>query len=393
MPQRSARILNCQSTKRKDPDDIEWEIVETLSPIRKPDEDCETCTFRAAKNQRHSAAYLHSPRSNNTTLLQTASNHTPPSPTIVPVGSFRCFSHTRQMLLANPMVMRASPLPKVSWASHEVMWKVMLQKEALYNTRSHRVMDRHPILKSKMRSTLLDWLSQVSAVYRLHRESFYLATDFFDRYMAVATDVQKGQLQLIGITCLYIAAKFEEISIPELKHFAYVTDGACTVQEIMDLERVILQTLHWDLTPATPCFWLNVYLQLRNYDERKDCLLLSQYSQHAFVQIVQLLDLCVLDIDSLQFRYSVLAAAALYHMSSREIALQASSYSWSDIESCAQWMEPFAMTLHEAGQAELKFFKGIAPDTTHNIQTHEGSIEVLEKVYLRIKESGDVQSI
>lgn len=46
-------------------------------------------------------------------------------------------------------------------------------------------------------------------VYKLHRETFYLAQDFFDRYMATQQDVVKTLLQLIGISSLFIAAKLE----------------------------------------------------------------------------------------------------------------------------------------------------------------------------------------
>ena len=38
--------------------------------------------------------------------------------------------------------------------------------------------------------------------------------------------------------------------------------------------------------------------------------------------ISQLLDLVILDIDSLQYTYSVLAASALYHVTTKEVALE-----------------------------------------------------------------------
>ena len=50
---------------------------------------------------------------------------------------------------------------------------------------------------------------QVCEVYRLHRESFYLAVDFIDRYLAVKENIPKTKLQLIGITALFVAAKLE----------------------------------------------------------------------------------------------------------------------------------------------------------------------------------------
>lgn len=50
---------------------------------------------------------------------------------------------------------------------------------------------------------------QVCEVYKLHRETFYLAQDFFDRYMATQQNIVKTLLQLIGISSLFIAAKLE----------------------------------------------------------------------------------------------------------------------------------------------------------------------------------------
>lgn len=61
-------------------------------------------------------------------------------------------------------------------------------------------------------NTVLDLCNlsvQVCEAYKLHRETFYLAQDFFDRFMATQQDVVKTLLQLIGVTSLFIAAKLE----------------------------------------------------------------------------------------------------------------------------------------------------------------------------------------
>lgn len=52
-------------------------------------------------------------------------------------------------------------------------------------------------------------LLQVCEVYALHRETFYLAQDFFDRFMLTQKNINKSMLQLIGITSLFIASKLE----------------------------------------------------------------------------------------------------------------------------------------------------------------------------------------
>ena len=48
-------------------------------------------------------------------------------------------------------------------------------------------------------------------MYCLHRQTAYLAQDYFDRFMLTQADVNKEYLQLIGITALFIASKIEVI--------------------------------------------------------------------------------------------------------------------------------------------------------------------------------------
>lgn len=67
--------------------------------------------------------------------------------------------------------------------------------------------DKHPGLQPRMRAILLDWLIEVCEVYKLHRETYYLTIDYLDRYLSLKENISKNQLQLIGITCLFIASK------------------------------------------------------------------------------------------------------------------------------------------------------------------------------------------
>ncbi|KAM5236058.1 G1/S-specific cyclin-E1 isoform 1-T1 [Ctenodactylus gundi] len=272
---------------------------------------------------------------------------------------------------------RTSPLPVLNWANREDVWKIMLNKEEIY-LRDKYFLQRHPHLQPKMRAILLDWLMEVCEVYKLHRETFYLAQDFFDRYMATQENIVKTLLQLIGISTLFIAAKLEEIYPPKLHQFAYVTDGACSAEEILTMELVIMQALEWRLSPLTTVSWLNVYLQVAYLNDVHE-VLLPQYPQQIFVQIAELLDLCVLDVGCLEFPYGILAASALYHFSSSELIEKVSGYQWCDIEKCVKWMVPFAMVIKETGSSKLKHFRGVPVDDAHNIQIHFNSLDLLDK--------------
>ncbi|CAO2581110.1 G1/S-specific cyclin-E2 [Lemmus lemmus] len=238
------------------------------------------------------------------------------------------------------------PSPSCSWGCSQEVWLNMLQKESRYVHGKHfQVL--HSDLEPQMRSILLDWLLEVCEVYTLHRETFYLAQDFFDRFMLTQKDVNKNMLQLIGITSLFIASK--------------------------------LEALKWELCPVTVISWLNLFLQV---DAVKDVpkVLLPQYSQETFIQIAQLLDLCILAVDSLEFQYRILAAAALCHFTSIEVVKKASGLEWEDISECVDWMVPFVSVVKSVSPVKLKTFKKIAMEDRHNIQTHTNYLALLSEV-------------
>uniref|UniRef100_A0A8C7E148 Cyclin E1 n=1 Tax=Naja naja TaxID=35670 RepID=A0A8C7E148_NAJNA len=286
-------------------------------------------------------------------------------------ANFATSKHQRLVLA------KESPLPVLGWVSRNELWQNMLNKEQKY-ARDKLYMEKHPLLEPKMRVILLDWLMKVCEAHRLHRETFYLAQDFFDRFMATQQNVVKTVLQLIGVSSLFIAAKLEEIYPPELHQLAYITDGACTEEDIISMELTIMKALDWNLSPLTIVSWLNMYMQVAYLNEICE-VLLPQYSKERFVQVAELLDLCVLDVGCLEHTYRVLAASALYHFSSRELMQRVSGYELSDIEKCVKWMIPFAMAIKEVGSSVLKHFKGVPAEDFHNIQTHINTFDLLDK--------------
>ncbi|KAH8410283.1 hypothetical protein KR009_010710, partial [Drosophila setifemur] len=310
---------------------------------------------------------------------------------------------------------RQCPLPALAWANAGDVWSLMCKRDDQDSRlRSTSMLEQHPGLQPRMRAILLDWLIEVCEVYKLHRETFYLAVDYLDRYLYVAHKVQKTHLQLIGITCLFVAAKVEEIYPPKIGEFAYVTDGACTERDILNHEKILLQALDWDISPITITGWLGVYMQL-NANNRTpasfahvgrqkakeaatdDAFIYPQFSGFEFVQTSQVLDLCTLDVGMANYSYSVLAAAAISHTFNREIALRCSGLDWQVIQPCARWMEPFfrvisrkATYLHMNEQNEQVSNKfglahvcpNIVTDDSHIIQTHTTTMDMYDEVLM-----------
>lgn len=59
--------------------------------------------------------------------------------------------------------------------------------------------------------------------------------------------VPRNRLQLVGVTSMLVASKYEEMYAPEVADFVYITDNAYTKQEIRNMENLILKTLDFSL--------------------------------------------------------------------------------------------------------------------------------------------------
>ena len=69
-----------------------------------------------------------------------------------------------------------------------------------------------------------------------------------DRYFALTNETLNPEdLHLIGVTCMFIACKYEEIYPPELRTILRVIDNAVTREEVCALESEILQKLDFDM--------------------------------------------------------------------------------------------------------------------------------------------------
>lgn len=68
-----------------------------------------------------------------------------------------------------------------------------------------------------MRNLLVDWLIDVHLQFNLLQETLYMTVALIDRYLQVcAGSVTTKQLQLVGVTAMFVASKYEEMYPPEI---------------------------------------------------------------------------------------------------------------------------------------------------------------------------------
>lgn len=126
-------------------------------------------------------------------------------------------------------------------------------------------MENQKELAWKMRGILMDWLIQVHVRFRLLPETLFLCVNLIDRFLS-ARVVSLAKLQLVGVTCLFISAKFEEVISPSVSHFLLCADSTYTEAEILQAERYVLKILEWNLNYPNPVHYLRRVSKADGYD-------------------------------------------------------------------------------------------------------------------------------
>jgi G2/mitotic-specific cyclin 2 len=116
-----------------------------------------------------------------------------------------------------------------------------------------------------MRGILTDWLVTIHVRFRLLPETLFVCVNIIDRFLS-ARVVSLAKLQLVGVTCLFIASKAEEICAPSVKAFLSCADSTYTASEILQAERYILKTIEWNLSYPNPLQFLRRISKADDYD-------------------------------------------------------------------------------------------------------------------------------
>lgn len=155
-------------------------------------------------------------------------------------------------------------------------------------------------VQPKMRAVLVDWLIQVHQQFSLLQETLYLTIAILDRYLQdVGDKLERKNLQLVGVTSMFIASKYEEMYAPEIGDFVYITDQAYTEYQIREMETKILGTLGFNLGRPLPLHFLRRNSKAGNVDA-----LIHTLAKYA-------MEVTLVEYSMVHVKPSMLAAAAL----------------------------------------------------------------------------------
>lgn len=164
---------------------------------------------------------------------------------------------------------------------------------------NHDYMDHQEDLEWKMRGILVDWLIEVHTRFHLLPETLFLAVNIIDRFLSTKV-VQLDRLQLVGVTAMFIASKYEEVLSPHVANFRHVADDGFTEAEILSAERYVLTALNYDLSYPNPMNFLRRISKADNYDIQTRTL--GKY----------LMEISLLDHRFMEYLPSHIAAASMF---------------------------------------------------------------------------------
>ena len=154
-------------------------------------------------------------------------------------------------------------------------------------------------INHKMRAILVDWLVEVHLKFKLMPETLFLTHNLIDRFLEKKA-VSRKNLQLVGVTAMLMASKYEEIWAPEVRDFVYISDKAYTREQIIEMEKDKLSELGFHLTVPTPFHFLSRFFKAAGAD--KQMQLLANF----------LVECALVDYGALKFSNSMLAASCVY---------------------------------------------------------------------------------
>lgn len=161
-------------------------------------------------------------------------------------------------------------------------------------------LESHKQINHKMRTILIDWINEVQYQYKLEIDTYHMTVSIIDRYLQLITDTPKKELQLVGVTAMFIASKYEELFPPDIDDFVYITDETYKKKQILEMEKRIVKVLDFHLGKPLPTHFLRRFSKAaKAADKNHQC---AKY----------LIEMASIDYDTAHYKPSEIAAAALY---------------------------------------------------------------------------------
>ena len=173
------------------------------------------------------------------------------------------------------------------------------EKKGIIPMPDYTYMTRQTEINEKMRSILVDWLIDVHFKFGFTEETLFMTVSIIDRYLSIS-QVSRTNFQLLGITALMIACKHEEIDLPKIDDFIYITDNAYKKDEVKKMEFDVLSKLNFAFLYPSPIKFFEYLSNHFNFEKKQH--MMGKYLMESFL----------LDVKNAKYKPSIISCACTY---------------------------------------------------------------------------------
>ena len=156
-------------------------------------------------------------------------------------------------------------------------------------------------INHKMRTILIDWLVEVHYKLKFKEETFCTAIYIIDVYLSKKI-IRRLNLQLLGITSLFIASKLHEIFCGNIQNYSLFTNKAYNVKQIINMELDICNILCFNFLIPTPISFYQIITKEEGLDKDKYKYKFGEFLIQSFL----------LSVESLKYNYSIISYSSIY---------------------------------------------------------------------------------
>lgn len=96
-------------------------------------------------------------------------------------------------------------------------------------------------------------------------ETLFLTVKIINRFLSRQVVVRE-KLQLVGVTAMLLACKYEKVSLPVIGDLIMIYDRADN-REVLKMERVMVNALKFDMSVPTPYVFMRRFLKAADSKE------------------------------------------------------------------------------------------------------------------------------
>lgn len=158
---------------------------------------------------------------------------------------------------------------KISLSEHLETLSMLLEKE------DRQKLNIHPNyiqtiqingMESEWRQKLCHWMFDLGNHYDFPQDVIASAVHYMDQYLSMES-LDKTSIQLLSITCLFIASKMHISSPICMEEIYLLTSNMFSDKSVFQMEANITKKLRWKLNPLTSFAFARLFLNILDYNE------------------------------------------------------------------------------------------------------------------------------